>query len=165
MLSGDEVATLRANEGRGYFELLQLVSDPAYLQSSPRSIDAFSRALAFYWEAIAEHLRRNHPDVTHRPRKLAIILGASPGAVRRASKNSFSFALNIGVPVATATGAIPAPIAPVAKEIAANISLRFLFLAENQELKRIRSVIPNGSWFTKASPAIFPADNPPSQAA
>lgn len=145
--------------------MLHLVSDPAYVQSSPRSMDAFSRALAMYWEGIAEHLRRSHPEATHRPRKLAIILGASPGVLRRASKDTFSFALNVGLPVATTSGALAAPIAPIAKELAANISLRFLFLAENQELKRIRSVIPNGTWFTKSNPAIFPVNNPPSQAA
>ena len=156
LISGEEVATLRDEQGRGYFETLHLVSDPAYLQANPRSIDAFSRALAQYWEAIADHLRRNHPEATHRPRKLAMILGAGPGPLRRASKDSFSFALNVGVPVAAAAGALPAPVAPVAKELATNISLRFLFLAESQELKRIRNVIPNGSWFTKANPAIFP---------
>jgi hypothetical protein len=164
LLTGDEITELRNEQGRGYFETLYLVSDPAYLLTSPHGIDAFSRALAQYWEAIADHLRSNHPEATHRPRKLAIILGASPAVVRRASKGSFSFAVNVGIPAAAASGAIPAPVVPVAKDLAANISLRFLFLAESQELRRIRSVIPNGSWFTKANSAIFP-DQPPLQAA
>lgn len=159
LLSGDDIAALREVHGRGYFEMLHLMADPGYVQASPQSVATFSRVLAGYWEAIADQLRRRHPGATHTPRKLAILLDMAPGALRRVSTESFSFALNIGVPAAAAAGVIPTPLAAISKTLAqsAAASLRFLFLAESPELKRIRAVIPNGTWFTKANPAIFPA--------
>ena len=164
LLSADEIMGLRESHGRGYFEMLYLMNDPAYVKGSPHGAAALCRALASYWTAIADHLARRHPEATHTPRKLAIFLDMTPGVLRRASRESFSFALNVGVPAAAAAGAIPAPIAAASKTLAAtaSASLRFLFLAESIELRRIRSVIPDGTWLTKASPAIFPtADRMP----
>ncbi|MGW7597072.1 hypothetical protein [Streptomyces antimycoticus] len=157
LLSAEEIASLREVQGRGYFDLLYLMSEPGHSQPRQQVVDTFSHVLASYWEGIAEFLREHHPEGTHRPRKLALMLSASPGLLRRFSRDTFSFALNVGVPIAASAGALPVPLAEGTRNLTSGLSLRFLFLAENEELKRIRSVIPNGAWFTKSQPVIFPS--------
>lgn len=159
LLSADEVMALRESSGRSYFDLLNLAVDENYVVGQNDFGRRLADVAADYWQGVAEHLAQFHPGATHRPRKLAILLGQLPGGVGRQSRKLFSFAVNVGLPAASALGAPGVGVAAtLAQKASSDHSLRFLFVAEAEELRRIRQVVPNRTWLTKSNAIVLPYD-------
>ncbi len=155
LLKPGEVLELRESVGQPYFDLLNLALDNAYLSQQERFDERLAAAAADYWQGVAEYLARRHPGATRRPRKLAIFLGRLPAGVGQGARNLFSFAVNVGLPAA---GDLGVPGTGLAALLAKGMggTLRFLFVAETEELQRIRRVIPNRTWLTRSNALVMP---------
>ncbi|XVS64346.1 hypothetical protein ACQPYE_39925 [Actinosynnema sp. CA-299493] len=157
LLTGEEISFIRDSYSRGYFDLLHLMNDPSVLGNTEVLLKQFVRTTAKYWENICDYLAENHAEATRRPRRLALLAGATPRSVRRASHNTFSLAVNVGIPVASEASGLLGLGLQASRMIAEKLNLRLIFFAETEELAQLRSVIPGSAWMTKSAPALFPA--------
>ncbi len=147
-LSARDIEALRI-VGQPYFDLLELSYDPLYVGSTADFSDRFVGEAVNYWHHICEYLVSHYPSVAQRPTKLAVVLGNLPEPIRD-SRRFVSIAVNVGQAVAeealpggTTAGAI------LRRATDRNLSLRFLFVSDTEELRRIRSVIPGRSWIAR----------------
>ncbi len=155
LLSAEEVVALRDTHGRGYFDLLRLMDDVPLAER--RDVEArFVSTAANYWEAICDQISRFHSAASHRPRKLAILLGTLPSSVRHLSSDAYTFGVNVGVPAASELLPAKAGALAAAKllEQGMRSTLRFVFFAEANELKRLRRVLPANPWVTRSNPTM-----------
>ena len=151
LLSAEEIATLRSS-GRTYFEFLDLSHDPIYVGANSNFGERFVQAASNYWNSISEYLASHHSGVVKKPTRLAIFLGTLPDPITKLAKISrsfFSFAINVGPTMVKEVIPGSKPVLDTTEKALKNFSLRFLFLCDTDELKRIRLVIPDRSWFAR----------------
>jgi hypothetical protein len=157
LLTPDEIMSLR-DLGASYFDLLELVKDRDYIDLHQADFQArLAIVMSAYWEAICDHLVREHPGAATRPTRIAIFLGKLPRFLRQLSVPLVRFAVNVGTPAAT-SALVSGPVLPVmnkAIQDLADYSVRFLIVSEGDEIRRIRSVIPSKGWVSSPYPSIY----------
>lgn len=153
LLTAEEIDTLR-KAGKDYFDLLALSHDPLFVGTNPDFGGRFVRATAEYWNSICEYLICHHVGSTQKLTRLAIVLGRLPAPLTHAAKSLFRLTLNVGPTVAKE--AVPGlkPAVAISEKVAKNLSLRFFLLCDTEELKKIRSVIPDRTWFARPGPFV-----------
>lgn len=154
LLSPDEIVQLR-EMGRQYFELLQLAQDPLYIMSTKDFNTRFYLAISEYWKAIVEYLRITHQSSAQKPSKLGIFFGNLSLPIDTITKETFSFAINVGTNIADSKYPGTKELKEQLDKASKKLFVRFLFWGDTEELKKIKSVIPNRAWFTKSNPMIF----------
>lgn len=149
LLPPEEIMNLR-QAGQSYFDLLELSQDPLYVKDQKDFTNRFVQAMVDYWRAIIEHLRRSR-QATQSQTKLAIFMGELPGPFAKIATSSFCFGLNVGKNLVSRVTQYKTVVEGL-EELSKNVSMRFLFWGDRNELKKIKSVIPNRIWFTKSHP-------------
>lgn len=155
-LTVDEILELRGSVGRPYFDLMRKASNPDYL-ANQRNLNDFEAQLAWrageYWQGVADYLAQHHSGASYKVGKLAIIAGGRLPANLGSVGKVMSFAVNVGLPVATGPQSVP--IIQLAQGLA-RACLRFLFYEKTPEWRSIRRVIPNRTWLTKSNAIVLP---------
>ncbi len=154
LLTAEEIAQQRYESGRGYFDLLDLSSDPDYLRGNPDVGTRLAIAACDYWKHVCDYLRSKHPAAALTRTKLAVFLGNLPRPASTLSDRMYSFATNVGVPSAAALSDATASRARLV-ELAVGSALRFLYVAESAELRRLRALLPDRIWLTRQQPYVF----------
>lgn len=124
--------------GRPYFDFAAHASHKAAETADDEFRREFSYRARSYWEKICEYIAQTHQGAAKRPRKMALFFKHLPWPLSKISEESFRFTLNLGgeATVGGASG-ISASMARIAQ---------FVFLADKDEMKSLRRVLPMGVW-------------------
>jgi hypothetical protein len=157
ILRPEEIAGLREG-GRGYFDVMKLAQDTAFVTVNPTLESEVFRCIKDYWAFICDEVSAKHPAAAKRPTRLGIFLGHMPRPFARVASAAFGFALNVGTPMVSQVG-LPPPAnvlaAETIKHAGRSLHLRFLVVRERDEMKHLRELVPARSWVTARAPSLY----------
>jgi hypothetical protein len=158
LLSADELLEL-IRLGRGYFDLARLAQDDAFVRANSDLTQRLLSELTTYWQRICDFIVERHPTAVTRPTRLGIFVGRIPGAFRRLGGSGLSLAFNIGTPAANLAAPGSGTALREAEEaVQRNVSFRFLFAAQSEELRRLRGLLPARGWVARQRASVIIPD-------
>jgi hypothetical protein len=154
-LAPDEIGKLR-ELGRSYFDMLSLSGNPLYRGNRmPDFGTRFVYTIVDYWKSVCEYLSTHHRSMVKKPTKLALFLGELPGALSKISQSAFTVTVDLAHNIAASQLPAAGPVLSPAKSILERAKLQFLFVCDTEDFRRIKSVLPDKSWFRRSKPKGF----------